>query len=104
VVILEHALLQVKSGRSAEFEAAFGRAEQIISSMAGFRTLSLSRCLERPDTYLLLVEWDSLEDHVQGFRKSPQYAQWRSLLHDFYDPFPTVEHYEQIDFADPTTR
>ena len=103
MVILEHALLQVKSGRSAEFEDAFSRAKQIISSMAGFRRLSLSRCLERPDTYLLLVEWDSLEDHVEGFRKSPQYEQWRSLLHDFYDPFPTVEHYEQVDFADPTT-
>ena len=102
MVILEHALLQVKSGRSAEFEDAFSRAKQIISSMAGFRRMSLSRCLERPDTYLLLVEWERLEDHVEGFRRSPQYEQWRSLLHDFYDPFPTVEHYEQVDFADPT--
>ncbi|TJZ78061.1 antibiotic biosynthesis monooxygenase [Rhodococcus oryzae] len=102
-MILEHALLQVKSGRSAEFETAFGLARQIISSMAGFRTLSLSRCLEHPDTYLLLVEWDSLDDHVEGFRKSPQYEQWRSLLHDFYDLFPTVEHYEQVDFAGRTT-
>ncbi|AQA25907.1 antibiotic biosynthesis monooxygenase family protein [Rhodococcus sp. MTM3W5.2] len=102
-MILEHALLQVKSGRSAEFETAFGRAEQIISSMVGFRRLSLSHCLERPGTYLLLVEWDTLADHVEGFRKSPQYAQWSSLLHDFYDPFPTVEHYEQVDFADWTT-
>ncbi|MGW6377838.1 antibiotic biosynthesis monooxygenase family protein [Rhodococcus sp. NPDC055112] len=102
-MILEHALLQVKSGRSAEFEAAFGRAEPIISGMVGFRRLSLSRCLERPGTYLLLVEWDSLEDHVEGFRKSPEYEQWRSLLHHFYDPFPTVEHFERVDLADRTT-
>ncbi|MFD4179641.1 antibiotic biosynthesis monooxygenase family protein [Rhodococcus sp. NPDC058514] len=96
---LEHAVLQVKPGRSAEFESAFRRAKSIISDMVGFRRLSLSRCLERPDTYLLLVEWDSLKDHVEGFRKSPQYEQWRSSLHDFYDPFPMVEHYEQVEIA-----
>ncbi|WP_027499757.1 antibiotic biosynthesis monooxygenase family protein [Rhodococcus sp. UNC363MFTsu5.1] len=102
-MILEHAVLHVKSGRSAEFESAFGLARSIISSMAGFRRLTLSRCIERPGTYLLLVEWDSREDHVEGFRKSPHYEQWRSLLHDFYDPFPTVEHYEQVEFAEQTS-
>ncbi|MGN5238972.1 antibiotic biosynthesis monooxygenase family protein [Rhodococcus sp. SJ-3] len=44
-----------------------------------------------------LVEWDTLEDHTQGFRESPEYQQRRSLLHDFYEPFPTLEHYERID-------
>lgn len=89
-------MLQVQPGRAAEFETAFGRAEQIISRMPGFRGLTLSRCLERPDSYLLLVEWDTVRDHTEGFRASPQYEQWRQLLHHFYDPFPTVEHYAQV--------
>ena len=95
-MVLEHALLSVRAGEEESFEAAFARARSIIAGMAGFGRLTLSRCLERPSTYLLLVEWDSLEDHTVGFRGSAQYEQWRALLHAFYDPFPTVEHYEQV--------
>ncbi|MCZ4080519.1 antibiotic biosynthesis monooxygenase [Rhodococcus sp. H36-A4] len=71
-MVLEHALLQIKAGQAAEFEANFRRARQIISSMTGFRRLSLSRCLERSDSYLLLVEWNTLEDHTEGFRGSAE--------------------------------
>lgn len=95
-MILEHALLDVVPGREVEFESAFAEAKLIISSMPGFRNLRLERCIERPNRYLLLVEWDTLEDHTEGFRGSPSYQQWRALLHHFYDPFPTVEHYGQV--------
>jgi heme-degrading monooxygenase HmoA len=95
-MILEHALLPVKPGREEEFVAAFGEAKQIISSMQGFRSLTLSRCQERPATFLLLVEWETLEDHTVGFRGSADYQEWRRLLHDFYDPFPLVEHFDEV--------
>jgi heme-degrading monooxygenase HmoA len=98
-VILEHAVLCVKPGQSTEFESAFGEAKSIIAQMPGFRRLGLSRCIERPDEYLLLVEWDRLEDHTEGFRGSAQYERWRELLHHFYEPFPTVDHYAQITSA-----
>jgi heme-degrading monooxygenase HmoA len=95
-VILEHALLPVKAGQEAPFERAFAEAKDIIAAMPGFGGLTLSRCLERPATYLLLVEWDRLEDHTVGFRGSPEYQEWRALLHHFYDPFPTVDHYRTV--------
>ena len=95
-MILEHALLPVKPGTEERFVEAFDEARQVISSMSGFRSLTLSRCVERPRTYLLLVEWDSLEDHTEGFRQSAEYQEWRRLLHHFYEPFPDVEHFEQI--------
>lgn len=95
-VILEHAVLDVRPGLAHEFEAAFSRARAIIAAMPGFGGLTLSRCLERPDTYLLLVRWDTLEDHTEGFRGSAQYREWKRLLHRFYDPFPTVEHYREV--------
>lgn len=98
-MILEHALLPVVPGREAEFEEAFGRAKAIISAMPGFGGLTLSRCLERPETYLLLVHWERLEDHTEGFRGSADYQDWRALLHHFYDPFPVVEHYETVHTA-----
>ena len=94
-MILEHAVLQVVAGRTDAFEEAFSKAEAIISSMPGFLSLRLARCLEESDRYLLLVEWERLEDHTEGFRGSPQYEEWRGLLHHFYDPFPTVDHYAE---------
>jgi heme-degrading monooxygenase HmoA len=95
-MILEHACLDVVTGEEQRFEKAFARAQTIISEMPGFRSLRLDRCLESPSRYLLLVEWDRLEDHTEGFRGSAQYQEWRRLLHDFYDPFPVVEHYEPL--------
>ena len=95
-MILEAAPLQVKPGQEAAFEAAFREAQAIISSMPGYRSHELQRCIERPGHYLLLVRWDSLEAHEVGFRKSPQYQDWKRLLHHFYDPFPTVLHYEAV--------
>lgn len=95
-MILEHALLPVRPGTETDFEQAFAEAKPIIANAHGFRSLTLSRCLERPSTYLLLVEWDTLEDHTDGFRGSPEYQDWRRLLHHFYDPFPQVEHVTQV--------
>ena len=95
-MVLEQALLTVRAGQQAAFEAAFAEARTVIAGMPGFRRLSLSRCLERETGYLLLVEWDRLEDHTEGFRGSVGYERWRQLLHHFYDPFPVVEHFETV--------
>jgi heme-degrading monooxygenase HmoA len=94
--ILEAAPLCVRPGQSAAFELAFREAQLIISSMPGYQSHELQRCLEREGQYLLLVRWDSVAAHEEGFRKSSQYQRWKELLHHFYDPFPTVLHYEQV--------
>jgi heme-degrading monooxygenase HmoA len=95
-MILEVAVLNVRTGESGAFERAFAQAQSIISSMPGYISHQLQRCLESPDKYLLLVQWQELEDHTIGFRQSPQYQDWKRLLHHFYEPFPTVEHYETV--------
>ena len=95
-MVLEHALLDVISGLEVEFEEAFSRARDVISKSPGFISLKIVRGIERPSLYLLLVEWESLEDHTIGFRQSARYAEWRELLHHFYDPFPVVEHFLEI--------
>ena len=100
-MILEHAPLDVVPGREAEFEAAFAEAKAIISSMPGFVRLRLERCIERPSRYLLLAEWDRLEDHTEGFRGSAAYQEWKALLHGYYEPFPVVEHFETVLTAEP---
>ena len=102
-MILEHAILPVRVGADAEFEEAFLRARPLISGQPGFRSLRLSRSLETPQHYLLLVEWDSVAAHTEGFRRSAQYDEWKALLHRFYEPFPVVEHFVPIDVAGEPT-
>jgi heme-degrading monooxygenase HmoA len=95
-MILEAAFLPVRPGAEAEFEAAFREASPIIAAAPGYLGHELQRCLEAPGKYLLLVRWERLEDHTVGFRGSPGYQEWRRLLHHFYEPFPTVEHFAAV--------
>ena len=95
-MILEIAILNVIPDQAAAFESAFAEAKGIISSMPGFNSLELQRCVEAANRYALLVRWGKLEDHTIGFRNSPEYQKWKALLHHFYDPFPMVEHYELV--------
>ena len=95
-MILEVAVLDVRAGQGAAFERAFAEAQAIIASMPGYQRHELRRCLEAESRYLLLVWWATLEDHTVGFRGSPDYQRWKALLHHFYEPFPTVEHYAPL--------
>ncbi len=92
-MILEVAMLNVKPGRGADFESAMAAARPLIAATDGFEGLELRPCLEDSNRYLLLVRWTRLEDHTEGFRGSGRYRDWKAALHDFYDPFPAVEHY-----------
>jgi heme-degrading monooxygenase HmoA len=95
-MILEVAILNVKKGEETDFESAFFKAKGIISSSKGYIEHQLQKCIENKGKYILLVKWENLEDHTEGFRKSEPYEEWKKLLHHFYDPFPAVEHYAKI--------
>lgn len=95
-VILEVALLRIRAGEADAFENSFRAAQAIISAMPGYVSHELQRCLERPDEYVLLVRWETIDDHEVGFRGSAQYQEWKALLHQYYDPFPTVLHFEAV--------
>ncbi len=82
------------------FESTFREASQYIAATPGYVSHELQRCLEDTNRYILLVQWQTLEDHTRGFRGSDRYEEWRRLLHHFYDPFPTVEHFERV-FSNP---
>lgn len=95
-MILEVALLDVLADKTDEFEKVFAKASGIISSAPGYLSHELQRCIETPQRYVLLVRWETLEDHTEGFRGSDGYREWKRLLHHFYDPFPTVQHFEPV--------
>ena len=96
-MILEVAILNVRPDQTKEFERDFAKAQPLIASRVGYLGHELKRCLENPSRYILLVRWQTLADHTQGFRGSAEYQQWKTWLHPYYDPFPTVEHYEEIE-------
>lgn len=95
-MIIEHALLNIKHEKSQEFEAAFDEARKIIASRNGYISHELLKAKDTPDQYLLLVKWETLEDHTIGFRGSNEYQDWKVLLHHFYEPFPEIIYYEPI--------
>jgi heme-degrading monooxygenase HmoA len=95
-VITEHALLDVIAGCEEEFVESMRRAKTIIAASPGFVSLRVERCVERPSCFLLLVQWERLEDHTEGFRGSAAYQDWRAALHHFYDSYPVVEHFEEV--------
>ncbi len=92
-MVIEHALLQVRAGEEAAFEAAMAKARPLIAASPGFRSIAVRPSLETAGSYLLLVEWDSVADHRDGFRTSDRYQQWRDLLHHHYAPMPSVEYF-----------
>ena len=94
-MITEHALLEVIAGQEDVFVEAMNKAKDLIAASPGFVSLRVERGVERPGCFLLLVEWERLEDHTEGFRGSAAYQEWRAALHHFYDPFPLVEHFEK---------
>ena len=96
-MILEVAILDVIPGQTQQFEAAFAEAQSIIVSMPGYVSHELQTCVEKENRYILLVNWEMLEDHTEGFRNSPEYEKWKNLLHHFYDPFPVVGHFHAIE-------
>jgi heme-degrading monooxygenase HmoA len=95
-MILEVAILNVRNRQAADFEEAFALEANIISVMPGYISHELHRCIEVENKYLLLVRWQRLEDHTEGFRKSVEYQEWKRLLNHFYDPFPNVEHFCEV--------
>ncbi len=95
-MIIEHALLLVRSGEELAFEAAMAEAKPLIAASPGFLGIEVRPSMEIAGTYLLLVRWQSIAHHRDGFRLSERYQAWRDLLHRFYDPMPSVSY-----FGDP---
>lgn len=95
-MVLEAVMLYVKNGLEKDFESSFKQASNLIPSIDGYLSHELHKCMEVNGKYLLLVKWETLEAHTVQFRSSPKYQQWKQMLHHYYEPFPTVEHFEKV--------
>lgn len=92
-MIIERAILAIKPGQAEDFQKAFAQAAPLIRGARGCRKANLHRGIESPDSFILLVEWETLEDHMVGFRESKVFGEWRALLGPHFAAPPAVEHY-----------
>ncbi|MFD7438203.1 cupin domain-containing protein [Streptomyces sp. NPDC059861] len=95
-VVREVARITVRPGREAAFEAAVAAAAPLFQGARGARTLVLERSHEDPLEYRLVVTWESVRDHLEGFRGSPEFLQWRRLIADSVAGQPEVAHFHHV--------
>jgi heme-degrading monooxygenase HmoA len=96
-MILELADIRIPPGQQAEFDAAIQRGVETVASQAkGFRGYKVNRGVESPERYLLMIYWETLEDHTVGFRQGPLFAQWRAIVGPYFAVPPVVEHFELV--------
>ncbi len=92
-MILELARIDIKEGTNQDFETALETAKGVISQSKGFQEITVKKCIEQANRYILLIEWDTLEDHTVGFRESDLFKEWRALIGPFFLEPPLVQHY-----------
>lgn len=100
-MILEIADIRIAPGRQAEFEAAIQRGiAEVVTRARGFRGFKVNKGIESPERYVLMIFWDTLEDHTVGFRGGPLFAQWRAIVGPFFASPPVVEHFTLLGKSD----
>jgi heme-degrading monooxygenase HmoA len=97
-MVLEIADFAILPGKEDDFATTYREAVAILRSTPGFRSARMTRGIETPTRFVLLVEWDDLEAHTVGFRESERFPRWRALISPFFDGAPHVEHV--VDVAD----
>ncbi len=96
-MILEHADIRIDPSQASAFEEAILRGvNTVIAHARGFKGFKVNRSIESPGRYLLMIYWDTLEDHTVGFRGSAAFAQWRAIVGPFFAQPPVVEHLELV--------
>ena len=93
-MILELATIDIRKGTNIEFENNLEKAQSVISKSKGYIGHQFQKCLELDNRYVLLIRWQTLEDHIKGFRESDLFQQWRALIGPYFETPPFVQHYE----------
>lgn len=95
-MVTEIADFRVLADRQEEFADAVREGLRYVSDTPGFRSARLTRSVETPTRFVLLIEWDSVEAHTVGFRESENFPRWRAVVGPFFDGAPTVEHVDEV--------
>jgi heme-degrading monooxygenase HmoA len=95
-MVLEVALIDVIPGQEDAFEASYRLGHPILAGTPGCRSVRMTRGIESPSRFVLLVEWDSVEAHEQNFRATDRFEQWRGHIGPHFANPPRVEHFTDV--------
>jgi heme-degrading monooxygenase HmoA len=95
-VVVEQAFISVVHGKEESFESAFADAKTVMESSPGCQSVRLYRSIEEPDRFMLVVEWDSVEAHMEGFRKSEAFTKWREIVGPYFAYLSEMAHYREV--------
>jgi heme-degrading monooxygenase HmoA len=96
-MILEIADIHIPPGQQFEFDAAIVRAvETVLARAKGYRGYEVRKGIESPERYILMIYWDTIQDHTIGFRQSELFTEWRAIIGPFFAQPPQVEHFSLL--------
>jgi heme-degrading monooxygenase HmoA len=96
-MILEIADITIQAGKNTEFDVAIEKGvREVISGAVGFKNFKIQKGIENPERYLLMIEWETLDNHMVDFRNSPAYAKWREIVGPFFASPPVVQHFQLL--------
>ncbi|HTR05088.1 MAG TPA: antibiotic biosynthesis monooxygenase [Paraburkholderia sp.] len=95
-MVYEMAHITVSAGKNAQFEAGVKEALPLFHRARGCRGVELQRSVEEPNQYVLVVQWDTVEDHMVHFRESADFEEWRRLVGPYFEKPPAVGHTQVV--------
>ncbi|GAA4685385.1 antibiotic biosynthesis monooxygenase family protein [Phytohabitans rumicis] len=95
-MVLEVALIDIVAGQEDDFAAAYAKGHPVLASTPGCRSVRMTRGIESPTRFVLLVEWDTVEAHIENFRDTERFTTWRSLIGPYFAAPPVVEHFTDV--------
>lgn len=95
-MIIEIATFSILPDKAAEFEQAFTAARRVITQAEGCGAVAMHRSIETPGRFVLTVAWPTVAHHMEKFRTSPLFQEWRRILGPFFAATPAVEHFTVV--------
>jgi quinol monooxygenase YgiN len=95
-VILEMAYIDVQEGKASDLEAGVRKALPLFARAKGCHGAELHRVVEQANRYVLIVRWESVDDHMVHFRQSDDFQEWRRLVGPCFAAPPQVHHTEVV--------
>jgi heme-degrading monooxygenase HmoA len=96
-MVLEVALIDVLPGQEDAFAASYRLGYPLLVGSPGCRSVRMTRGIESPSRFVLLVEWDSVEAHDKNFRQTERFAKWREFIGPHFAKPPLVEHFVDVE-------
>lgn len=95
-MVLEVADIAVQPGREEEFVTAYRSVREAVAGTPGCLSVRMTRGVESPSRFVLLVEWESVAAHEENFRASDRFTTWRAAIGPFFAAPPRVEHVTDV--------